>query len=254
MKADFDVRKVQLRLLGMAKVIASILDAHNIPHMVAFGTLLGAVRHKGFIPWDDDFDFFLFDDSYAQAMTALRSELPNDMFLEDEQSEPRYFHAWAHVKDVNSVCECDLYPRDSIYSHHGISIDLYKVKMMRERELPKYRYNEGIAYIERLRNLGFMEAEEFESKMNSFLDREQKEEEEFKGNGLIFGDVFVDSRMQRISDVMPLKRIVFEDTRFWAPNNPDAILKNNYGNYMALPDESHRIPHYSNVRTFSAGH
>ena len=68
----------------MAVVIRDILESHNIPYFITYGTLLGAVRHQGFIPWDDDFDFYLFDDSYDKAIHALRAEMPVNMFLEDE--------------------------------------------------------------------------------------------------------------------------------------------------------------------------
>ena len=54
-----DIKRVQKRLLEMGTVIARILEKHDIPYMITFGTLLGAVRHHGFIPWDDDFDIFL---------------------------------------------------------------------------------------------------------------------------------------------------------------------------------------------------
>ena len=59
--AEVEVKRVQETLLKMAKTIAGILEANDIPYMIAFGTLLGAVRHIVFIPWDDDFEFYLFD-------------------------------------------------------------------------------------------------------------------------------------------------------------------------------------------------
>ena len=76
MENSFDIKRVQNRLLEMAKATAAILEKNNIPYQIAFGTLLGAVRHGGFIPWDDDFDFLLFDDSYDKATEALARELP----------------------------------------------------------------------------------------------------------------------------------------------------------------------------------
>ena len=81
-----DIKRVQNRLLEMGKVIADILERNNIPYMITFGTLLGAVRHGGFIPWDDDFDMFLFEDSYEKAMEVLSKELPMDMFLENKDT------------------------------------------------------------------------------------------------------------------------------------------------------------------------
>ena len=123
-----DIKRVQKRLLEIGKNIATILESNNIPYIITFGTLLGAVRHGGFIPWDDDFDFFLFDDIYDKAIELLRKNLPNDMFLEDEKSELKYFHGWAHVKDMNSEVYCEQFPQDNLYNHHGLSVDLYKCK------------------------------------------------------------------------------------------------------------------------------
>ena len=67
-----DIRKVQQCLLRMAKEIAGVLEGNGIQYFIAYGTLLGAVRHQGFIPWDDDLDFYLFDDSYDRAIELLR--------------------------------------------------------------------------------------------------------------------------------------------------------------------------------------
>ena len=125
-----EVARIQSRLLEMAIAVRDILEKRQIPYFLTYGSLLGAVRHQGFIPWDDDFDLYLFDDSYEEAMTALREELPEDMFLEYWETEPKFFHAWAHVKDVHSRTECEFFPHDGHYAHQGISLDLYKVKRM----------------------------------------------------------------------------------------------------------------------------
>ena len=149
MEIGSNVRKVQARLLEMAVKIAGILERNDVPYQIACGTLLGAVRHGGFIPWDDDFDLALFDDTYDRAIEILRSELPQDMFVEDEKSEPRYFHGWAHVKDLNSAAHCDLFPQDNLYSHHGLSVDLYRWKRMHSSCLLDWRMDELRKYLNR---------------------------------------------------------------------------------------------------------
>ena len=142
-----EVARIQSRLLEMAIAVRDILEKRQIPYFLTYGSLLGAVRHQGFIPWDDDFDLYLFDDSYDKAMTALREELPEDMFLEYWETEPKFFHAWAHVKDVHSRTECEFFPHDGHYAHQGISLDLYKVKRMPFSSVASYRLGENIAYL-----------------------------------------------------------------------------------------------------------
>ena len=151
-----EVKRVQDRLLEMAKVIHNILEENGVPYFITFGTLLGAVRHGGFIPWDDDLDIFLFDETYEKAMSLLKNNLPDDMFLENADSEPLYFHDWAHVKDVNSKAVCQQYPQDNIYAHHGISIDLYRAVKMNEGDLDLYRALENKKYIDRKRKVNLM--------------------------------------------------------------------------------------------------
>lgn len=243
---ELDIKRVQNRLLEMGKVIADILERNNIPYMITFGTLLGAVRHGGFIPWDDDFDIFLFDDTYEKAMQIIEKNLPEDMFLETSKSEPLYFHSFAHVKDLKSEALCKHYPHDSIYAHKGLSIDLYKAVAMKESELEEFLLKENLAYLNRRKKINSISPEEYNRKV-SIITQQLKNIVKNNSNKEIYG-IALPERSMDLNYVLPLKKIRFEDTEFWGPGNPEGLLESFYGNYMQLPPEEKRIPHYDYVR------
>ncbi|MBR1639311.1 MAG: LicD family protein [Treponema sp.] len=242
---NFEIKDAQERLFTMAKKIASILEINDIPYEIAFGTLLGAIRHKGFIPWDDDFDFFLFDDTYDSAIEILRHNLPQNMFLEDKKSEPNYFHAWARVKDMNSECDYCHYPHDGFYAHKGLSVDLYRIKKIKTSDFAEFRYLSAIKYIERRKELKLITDEDYKSRKASYEIRKNNDKVDTTDEE-IFAYPF-DIGFQLVNDVLPLKKYKFEDSEFWGPANGESILSFRYGNWQSLPPENQRIPHYSTV-------
>lgn len=243
-----EIKKIQDRLLEMAKVVDNILTKNNIPYMLAYGTLLGAVRHEGFIPWDDDFDIYLFDDennSYEKAIKILEKELPKDMFLEYFNTEPKYFHAWAHIKDLNTDVKCNTYPQDSSYSHHGLSIDLYKTCKIKEKELKDFREKENIEYLERRKKLKLITEEEYKIRLEKGVNIDKKDFD-LNSEEYIY-EAFDILKKMKVNEIFPLKKYQFEKYQFLGPNDYDTILKRRYGNYMELPPEKDRKSHYSSV-------
>lgn len=247
-----DIKKVQNRLLEMAVVIRDILEANNIPYFITYGTLLGAIRHKGFIPWDDDFDFYLFDDSYDQALKCLRKNLPEDLFLEFFDSEPKYFHGWAHVKDLNSYTVCDLFPQDGEYEHHGISIDLYKMLSATEFTQKRVLIQEHIAYLDRRFSKGLIDKDVYKTRKESLEKSLLKEDNIIASLSDIGKPAYAmpgpynDSMLKK--DIFPLRKTEFENTYFSIPNKAELLLEQCYGNYMQLPPVEKRHPHYSKVK------
>ena len=155
-----DIKKVQNRILELAVAIRDILEKYNIPYLMTYGTLLGAVRHKGFIPWDDDFDLFIFDEHYDEAITLLKKDLPLDMMIEDKETEPKFFHGWARLKDKNTIVEYALTNDNYLYKNKGLGVDLFRPKRMKEYEEKKYRLEEYLAYLNRKINMGIRSKEE----------------------------------------------------------------------------------------------
>ncbi len=66
-------------MLDIYKVFAAICEKHSLRHYVAFGTALGAVRHKGFIPWDDDIDIMMPQPDYEHLIEIAPKELPEEL-------------------------------------------------------------------------------------------------------------------------------------------------------------------------------
>lgn len=77
----FDLERVHQANLEILKAVKTICDRHGITYLIDSGTLLGAVRHKGFIPWDDDVDLCFRREEFERFIDVARAELPENMQL-----------------------------------------------------------------------------------------------------------------------------------------------------------------------------
>ena len=118
------LRRHQMRMLEMLETIDAICKKHHIPYWLSSGTLLGAARHKGFIPWDDDLDIELLRKDYLKLMEILPQELPDNLVLQNNETDPNYIFIFAKVRDRNSYME-EYGSYDRIFKERGIYIDIF---------------------------------------------------------------------------------------------------------------------------------
>lgn len=123
---DDDLKKLQDNLLEMFLDIKRVCDSNDIKYMVSGGTLLGAIRHGGFIPWDDDIDIMMVREEYEK----FRSVFPGDMYDKYELVEP--------LQDKYVVCkQPKIYKKNTVYvevdtagipAHNHLFIDVFIIE------------------------------------------------------------------------------------------------------------------------------
>lgn len=118
------LRRQQMRMLEILKEIDRICKKYGIQYWLSSGTLIGAARHGGFIPWDDDLDIEMMRDDYERLMEVLPSELPTTMALQTHKTDPTYFFYYAKIRDRRSLlAEGNNY--DRMWKEQGIYIDIF---------------------------------------------------------------------------------------------------------------------------------
>lgn len=228
------LRKAQLRMLEILKCVDGICRKHNIQYWLSSGTLLGAVRHGGFIPWDDDLDIEMLREDYLKLIPILRKELPKNFVLQDMDSDIKHPHLFAKVRDRNSQID-EGSKLNSKYN--GIFIDifalektpycLFKIASILYNNLCYKCYNKGVLF--RFNRLLLL-------KLIFPILRIISKLSSSKSNTLrhLLGMSFYSER--NILEIFPLCERYFEGFSFYVPNDCEKYLKRTFGDYMKLPD------------------
>lgn len=233
------LRDAQLVMLDILICFDAICKKHGIDYWLASGTLLGAVRHGGFIPWDDDVDITMMREDYYKIIKILPSALPDYYKLQCIEYDSDYVYHYAKIRDIRTNVVEDN-PVNSTFKTQGLSIDIFPME-----RLPKSISYIGAKLNNRLcynlaRKTGPMKVVYSINRIIVFklafpllrLIARLKPKSQLT-NAL--GINFLNERLE-MSQVFPLKEISFEGVVFMGPNNPDSCLKSYYGDYMVIPE------------------
>lgn len=250
------LRQAQLKMLAMLNVVDVICQKHGLDYWLDAGTLLGALRHQGFIPWDDDMDIAMPRESAEAFLRIAPSEMPEHMFLQTPQSDPGYFNLATSLKirDRNSHFIEKHEVGSEVYLQ-GIFIDVFVYDRMPIEPKRRNRYKFMAKKLSRLlstkystvpmghhagiyRTIGRCFPKRLlEHMLNGIIQKANTSDSPYLGRGYHC----VGQNLMTYDDIYPLKRICFETGQFNGPSRADVLLSQQYGDYMTLPPETDRV-------------
>lgn len=257
-----DLRHLQTILLSMAKEVDDLCIKHNITYYLFGGNVLGAIRHKGFIPWDDDFDITLIREEYERFMDICRNELDKDKyFIEESGKEWPMCYSKIRLKDtyVKDKEEYDGIPENC----KGIWIDVFPLEHARKSSIGKlWQYFCGKSLVANsLRVRGYKSAASWKkfimgmsiplavNLIKNFITHQARNTGAVDSSYVCFM-----YGMTRFKNSFFSKNVFgnpvyveYENIKLPIPEQYDYFLRSIYGDYMKLPPEDKRQTHISKI-------
>ena len=263
MQKSLDIKRIQSVELEILRITVDILEKNNIKSYLIGGTCLGAIRHKGFIPWDDDIDIGLFREDYEKARIVLMRDLPKGYLYIDNRTNPENPYNFGKVKKRGTAFV--QVGDEHLNIHHGIYIDLFPIddcantidKCVKEmKTIKRYRLAEDIANMNYYKGdvprkfaqrcLIFLahlllNTKRIQDKIDKLCMRNMGQQSklvciflgQYSTKDIFDRDVFGEGKF-----------VEFENSVFRVPEKYDKYLSSIYGDYMILPPLDKRVaPH-----------
>lgn len=250
-----DLRNAQLIMLNLLKELDRVCKKNNIDYWLDGGTFLGAVRHKGFIPWDDDIDVCMLEEDYIKFFKIAKKELSENIFLQTKKTDKNYkWFPYVKLRDRNSIFIEHVQDINCLY-HQGINLDIFVMDSFCSK-IKKFLkiYNflskiETIKIYKRKNSFIVFKKIILKFKLNKLHYKFSRLFLEKINNNSLIGYRYLFPQLFKYRDIFPLSEIEFEGHKFPCPNNADAYLKELYGDtYMELPPEKDRVWHAKEIR------
>ena len=239
------LRRQQMVMLEMVTVLDKICKKHNIPYFLYGGTLLGAFRHNGFIPWDDDLDVAMMRKDYKRLLKVLPDELPEHIALQTNDTDRNYFLFIAKLRDKRSFLDEGDF--DKVFKERGIFIDIFPLDRLlpwtQRLRLQSMAYNffrkgnGNDSSMKKIRALTW-----FNRHVSFPLLRGISRLSGTKALMCDYGIPF--HNIYDPQDVFPLTIHDFEGVQLPVPDNSHHMLQTMYGDYMRLPDDLDHVYHH----------
>ncbi len=254
--------------MDIVKEVVRICDAHGFKYYMLGGTMLGAIRHEGFIPWDDDIDLGMLRDDYEAFLEIAEKELPVYMKVINYRNDPNYQYYITRVQDTQTrvveerigndskytCASIDIFPVDGT-PNNPIARKIYFFRVLYHRALMSLCYKDSIDrkrkrskkeklllwVMERIPVEKLTTPYKQKCKIDKLLRKQKVEGSRYIGN--IMG-------AYRTREIVPADfygegaYYPFEDMQLRGMAKADEYLTFTYGDYMKLPPEDQRKTHF----------
>jgi len=248
------LREAQLIMLDMLVEFDAICQKHNLQYWLDSGTLLGAVRHKGFIPWDDDIDLSMPVEDYRKFKAIAQDELSENIFFQTRETDKGFKFDYMKLRSNRaSIVEFHEKGKEIDY-HQGVFVDIFPMLTLPNSKFHREFYEDAFKLI---RDVSAISLHTPNGKDHPKVRKALLEAVNEMHEGWEKGDVKViySGKMPDvpawfdIDEVFPLKKIEFEGLEFYAPKNPQHYLKNIYSfDFMELPPLEKRTIHAHSIK------
>lgn len=261
---DEVLRRLHATQVEILDEIVRICDKHGLRYYLAEGTLLGAVRHEGFIPWDDDLDIAMPREDYETFFKLCETELSSQYYAHSQHTDENYLHIFGKIRKHGTLFEEGSVRH--LPSPQGIFVDIFPLdRVKRERGLIK-RLREkcvGLSFVVIKCKLGicrpqtpavrigcflarFMSVRQISKRAEKWIRRQNRGSADYV---ISYGSGY-DSTKHTIpkEKYEPAVRVKFEGKFYTAPCDSDYLLRRIYGDYMQPPPEEDRIWHHQPER------
>lgn len=246
------LRELQHRMLDMLLYLDEVCKKLGIQFYLDGGTCLGAVRHSGFIPWDDDMDVVIDVKDYTRLCDYLIEHPHPRYILHNRKTDNNYYVGWAKLRDKYSESQYEGYNvytnnQEKIFKYSGVMIDLFPysdhvlpnlhrvIHGLQNRIQRRYFVGRHRFLADAMYHLLFGVLKPFANGLGLLFSNRNMYAHDYLSHDTVY--------RFRKDRIYPLREIEFEGHIFKVPNDTDYFLKILYGNYMNLPDEKARNHH-----------
>lgn len=250
------MREYQRKMLDEVVFLDRVCKDNHLTYFLTGGSTLGAVRHQGFIPWDDDMDIALPQKDYDKLVEILRKMDSEKYVLHDHQSDVDYVLCFAKFREKEGNLLGSFPDRGKLYKYKGVGVDVFSIgknSFIRSFVCAKLRVallhytylirNDKLRYfVTRIQWAAFQCLAPLTWPLNVF----RKKGEMHYGIGQGPAKHYMWEQ-----EVFPLKEAAFEGVSLPIPHDSDAFLTHIYGNWRQVPSEDEIARTVHNIELIS---